>query len=255
MDRADSAAPPAVSPASDVTPGSPPHRGAVPEGARSGGAEGNSRLTGALGAALFIIVGLEGITLLRVRDLISVHVFIGMLIVPLAVLKLGTTGYRFLRYYRGSRPYVERGAPPTPLRLIGPIVVVTTIALLATGVAAVLAGRSARWLVELHKISFFVWIGFMAVHVLGHILETPRLALADWRRARYGEARPGANSRRAALGAALVAGVILGVISLGWVGDWNRDGGDRREGASKTPAAALEAPPAARSPARSGGRR
>ena len=230
--------------ASPDTPGvaaaAPAPGGKALEGTRSGGAEGNSRLTGSLGAALFVFLAVEGITLLRIRDLISVHVFIGMLVVPIAALKLGTTGYRALKYYRGSRPYVERGAPPLVLRLIGPIVVVSTVALLATGIAAVLAGRSAGWLVDLHKVSFFLWFAFMAIHVLGHLLETPRLALADWRRARHGEARPGGASRRVALAGALAAGVVLGAVSLGWVGDWNRDDNDRREGAPKPPAVGLE---------------
>ena len=59
-----------------------------------------------------------------------------------------------------------------------------------------------------------LWFGAMTIHVLGHLVETARLAPKDWlRRTRHDVA--GATARQWALAASLVAGVILGVVMLG----------------------------------------
>ena len=63
-----------------------------------GGVEGNERLTGLAGAALFVILAAEGLTLLQMHQLISWHVFLGMLLVPLVLLKTASTMYRFGHY-------------------------------------------------------------------------------------------------------------------------------------------------------------
>jgi hypothetical protein len=51
--------------------------------------------------------------------LVSLHMFIGMALIPPVVLKLATSGYRFIRYYTGSPTYRTKGAPRLPLRLLG----------------------------------------------------------------------------------------------------------------------------------------
>jgi hypothetical protein len=198
-------------------------RHATTSSAPSGGVAGNERLTGAAGAVIFVVLAIEGVTILRVQQLLSAHVFIGMLLVPVVVLKIGTTVYRFARYYRGTPEYSEKGPPPVILRLAGPIVVVSTVAVFATGIAALTVGPSSRWILEAHKASFIVWFGVTAVHVLGHILETPALAVADWRRLRA-EVR-GSVARRALLVSALIAGVLLGMLALGWIGTWRHAAG------------------------------
>lgn len=185
------------------------------------GVAGNARLTGTLGAVLFVLLAIEGVTVLRVHDLISAHVFVGMLIVPPVVVKTGATLYRFVRYYLGDPGYVRKGAPPVLLRMAGPIVVVTSIALLATGIGLLITGRGSRWLLEAHKASFILWFGVMTVHVLGHVIETPALAVADWTRRRRGVAAAGARrARLAVVFVTLTAGLALAVMSLGWLGSW-----------------------------------
>src|SRR5450631_4047694 len=76
---------------------------------------------GTFGAVIFVLLFLEGITLLRVRELISMHVFVGMLLVPLVAVKIASTGYRFVRYYRGDVAYARKGPPPLLLRALGPV--------------------------------------------------------------------------------------------------------------------------------------
>ena len=190
----------------------------VRERAHAGGAEGNARLTGAAGAAIFVLLAIEGVTILRVQRLLTAHVFIGMLLVPVVALKIGTTAYRFARYYRGAPDYSAKGPPPIVLRLAGPLVVASTVAVFATGIAAIAVGPHSRWILEAHKASFIVWFGMTTVHVLGHALETPALAVADWRNQH--PKLGGTGIRRGLLLAALVAGIPLALLALGWIGAW-----------------------------------
>lgn len=187
------------------------------------GVVGNARLTGMLGAVIFVLLAIEGVTILRVHQLISAHVFVGMLTVPPVALKIATTTYRFARYYAGDPEYTRKGPPLLLLRLAGPLVVVTSVAVLATGIAALAAGPGTRWLLEAHKASFILWFPLMTVHVLGHVIETPALALADWtRRARHRDApASGAVVRAAVMLVTLAAGLVLAVLSLGWIGAWH----------------------------------
>jgi hypothetical protein len=66
------------------------------------GVQSNTRLTAAVGALLLGLLAAEGLTVLRVRSLLTLHVFIGMMLIPPVLLKTGSTGWRFVRYYRGS---------------------------------------------------------------------------------------------------------------------------------------------------------
>lgn len=186
---------------------------------RDAGVEGNARITGAIGAAIFVLLFLEGITVLRVRDMITLHVFLGMLLVPFVTVKLGSTGYRFLRYYAGDRAYVEKGPPHVLLRALGPLVAITTVGLLATGIGAVLEGQRVGWLGRAHKAFFILWFGAMTVHVLGHAFETPALAVADLRRQARMQA-PGAATRLLLFAATGAIAIVLGIVGIGWAHHW-----------------------------------
>ena len=77
----------------------------------------------------------------------------------------------------------------------------TTVALFGTGVALLFAGPPSETLVFVHKLSFIAWVSLMTLHVLGHLLEVPQLALPDWRRAgRRGSRLAGVGLRFVALG-------------------------------------------------------
>jgi hypothetical protein len=182
----------------------------------------NERLTAITGVALLLLLAVEGATLLALRQLIDVHVFVGLMLIPPVLLKLASTGYRFVRYYTGNRVYREKGPPPAALRLIAPIVVVTAITMFASGVALLLAGPSSRGsMLPIHKISFIVWVAFTSVHVLGHLPRVPKLVSADL----GGRARgaPGRALRWLALGSALGAGVALGAALFAHVHPWQQN--------------------------------
>jgi hypothetical protein len=137
---------------------------------RAGGTNGNERLTTATGIVLLVLLAMIGVTLLRLRSLLWVHLFVGMLLIGPIVLKLASTGYRFVRYYTANPRYRRKGPPPAPLRMIAPIVVLTTVIVFVSGVLLLLIGPSSRSaLLPLHKISFIVWVAFTSLHVLAHL--------------------------------------------------------------------------------------
>jgi hypothetical protein len=156
----------------------------------TGGPAGNALLTAWTALVLLVLSVAELLTLVDVHGLISWHVAIGALLVPPAVLKTASTGWRMARYYLGSTPYRQAGPPPVLLRLLGPLVVVSTLGLLGSGVLLVLLGESeARqslisvaglrvdWL-TVHQGFFAVWLGATGLHLLGRIVPAVRITIA-----------------------------------------------------------------------------
>lgn len=185
------------------------------------GVDGNERLTAVTGAVLIILLAALGVTILSIGPLIWWHVLLGMLLIPPVVLKLGSTGWRFLRYYRRTPEYVRRGPPHLLLRLLAPLVVVTTLAVFGTGVALIVVGPAGGVLVGLHKASFVLWFFVTAAHVLGHLGH-----LVPQRRVR------GTIGRTLALAGALAAGAVLAAATVRYGQPWvhwfgsGRGGGD-----------------------------
>jgi hypothetical protein len=186
------------------------------------GVEANAQLTGITGALLFVTLAVEGLTVLRVHDLLKPHVFLGMVIGALVCLTLGSTGYRFARYYAGDPAYVRKGAPHPILRVIGPFVALTSIAVVVTGVVLVRGGRSARdpWL-TLHKASFIVWFALMTIHVLGHLRDTAVLSSRELAVEPTGTV-PGRGARIALVALTVAIGTGAGLIALDWASVWPR---------------------------------
>lgn len=183
----------------------------------SGGSEGNERLTAATAGVLLVLLALEGLTLLGIRQYLRPHIFLGLLLVPPVLLKLASTGWKMGRYYRRSAEYVRRGPPPPLLRLVvGPVLVLSTISLFATGIAAAALGQRGL-LLGLHKLSFIVWFGAMAIHVLTRVQKLPRSIAADWwRRDRVG----GRRLRQLVLASTLTTGFALALLTFPAVDHW-----------------------------------
>ena len=182
---------------------------------RDFGVESNARLTGGLAALLLVLLAAEGATVLSVRGLLTAHVFIGMILVPPVLFKIASTGWRFVRYYKGDPAYRRKGPPHVVLRLLGPAVVILTVILFGSGIVLILVpGSMHGQLLTVHKVSFVLWFAVMAVHVLGHLGETARLAPADWLKPTRREVK-GPGVRQWALVSAVVIGAILGAVMLG----------------------------------------
>ena len=136
---------------------------------------GNERLTAAVGLLLLLPIGVEVVTvLLGVHTFMSVHVFVGLALIPPVLLKLGSTAWRFARYYTRSRPYVALGPPQIAMRVLAPLFVAATIVLFGSGVAMGLVhGRALDVPRRLHG--------------LGDLAAAPRTARARLLHARRAE--------------------------------------------------------------------
>jgi hypothetical protein len=187
-----------------------------------GGTEGNERLTAATGLLLLVLLAALGVTILRIQPLLSEHMFLGVLLIGPVMLKLGSTGYRFVRYYTSEPHYKLKGPPPVLLRVLAPLLIISTLVVFASGVALMLIGPSSRQpLLLVHKASFFVWLALMAVHVLGHLTDLlPALAREEFELAGVENPRPGGGGRALAVGAMLLLGVLLAVLAIPDFGAW-----------------------------------
>jgi hypothetical protein len=210
-----------VEPTQSQTRAAPLARSGV-RGLLAGGTTGNELLTAVTGAVLIVLLAVIGVTIIRIGSLLSVHLFVGLVLVGPLALKLASTGYRFVRYYTGNPRYRSKGAPPTQLRLIAPVVVVSTVVVMASGVALLLGGPQSRGTFFLvHKVSFFVWVAFTALHVLGHLPDLWRGLRADYGPAtRLGQAPDGRTGRALSLASALTLGAVLAILFLPQFGPW-----------------------------------
>ena len=187
--------------------------------------EANERLTATTATVLLALLAVEGFTVLSIGQLLSLHIIVGLLLIPPVALKLASTGYRFLRYYTGDAGFVAKGPPHVVMRLLAPLLVVSTVVLFGTGVTLLMLGphRHRDLILGLHKASFIVWLVVTGIHVLVYAPRLPRAVLA-----------PHAWSRIGLVAASLAAGAMLagGAYSLAAPCLHHRGRDDRHDGAS-----------------------
>ncbi|HET9677138.1 MAG TPA: hypothetical protein VFP21_06505 [Solirubrobacterales bacterium] len=184
-----------------------------------GGVAGNEILTCAIALVLTFLLLAEGVTLLRLGPLLVPHMFIGFVLVPLVLLKLGSTGYRFVRYYARTPAYREKGPPLLPLRLMAPVLVAATLGVFVTGVALLVVGHKSDTLLLLHKASFIVWGAVFGIHFLAYLPRVVRSLRTDWGTARR-HAVPGAAVRATLVTGALGGGLALALALLPTIDGW-----------------------------------
>src|SRR4051794_29715618 len=177
---------------------------------RLGGPEGNEIPTSATAAALTILLIAEGLTILDFGGLRLEHMFIGLVLIPPVLLKLSSTGYRFARYYTGSRPYREKGPPMLLLRALAPVLVVATVVVFATGVWLLLLGHRSDTAITLHKAAFIAFGVVFVIHFLAYLPRMLRSLRADWGASRR-QSVPGSSLRAMLLASSLGGGVAVAV--------------------------------------------
>jgi hypothetical protein len=192
------------------------------------------------GAVLLVLLAVEGLTILRVGRLLTLHFFLGMLLLGPVALKAGSVIYRFARYYTGSAPYRRKGPPALLLRLLGPVIILLTAGVFGSGVMLAVTGpRQGPWLL-LHKASFILWFCAMAIHVLAYLPRLPRLLAAEARGGvlpeggghagagrharRVMEVLGGRGTRLALLVASLLAGLVIALLTVHLEGRWRPTG-------------------------------
>jgi hypothetical protein len=196
---------------------------------------------------LLILLAVEGYTILRIGRLLTLHVFLGMLLLGPVTLKAGSVLYRFARYYTGSGPYRRKGPPAPLLRVLGPINMLLTACVFGTGIMLAVTGPgnyyggATGWL-QLHRLSFIAWLFFMAIHVLAYVWRLPAILAAEARGVSLsdggtdGQTAAGRHARRAAqvlggratrlalLVASLLAGLVIALLTVHLTGKWEPNG-------------------------------
>lgn len=185
-----------------------------------GSAAGNERLTAMTGAVLLAVFAAEGVTILRLHRLLTLHFFLGMLLLGPVALKCAATGYRFIRYYAGSVPYRRKGPPAPVMRMLGPLVMASSLAVLGTGVVLAVTGPGSGPWPTLHKLSFLGWFAVMTVHVLVYAPRLPRILLGGRVPGRASAVLAGAAARWLLLAGSLAAGLAIAAATMHLSARW-----------------------------------
>ncbi len=205
---------------------------------RTGGPAGNARLTAWSGLLLLGGFLAECVTLISLRSMLAAHIVLGAFLVPLVLLKTATTGWRILRYYLGSAAYRRAGPPPLLLRLLGPLVVFTGLAVLGSGLALVALGPATFTPIftaggvridplTVHQASFVAWLAVTGLHVLARTVPAVQIAAGSKpQRHRV----PGVTSRVATLLLTATLGAAVSAVVLHRAGDWTSPGSARSPG-------------------------
>jgi hypothetical protein len=187
-----------------------------------GGPAGNEQLTSITGTILLVLLAVIGLTIVQIGQLLWLHLFVGLLLIGPVTLKLASTGYRFARYYTRDPAYVRKGPPEILLRLIAPIIVLTTVIVFVSGIVLLFVGPADRGqLVLIHKASFIVWVVFTSLHVLGHLPHLPA-SLRAARRENPGLTgrQSGSAGRWIAIAGAMVGGLVLAIVLIPDFATW-----------------------------------
>jgi hypothetical protein len=193
---------------------------------------GNERLTAAVGLLVLAPVLVEVATvLLGVHTFMSAHVFVGLALIPAVLFKLASTGWRFVRYYARSRPYVALGPPRMAMRLLAPLFVAATALLLGSGVAmGLLHGNGLQVARNLHGPASVAWLALLGLHVLVYFRRALTRTAEEALPARRKPLR-GATARVCSLAAVVICGLALGAAAVPAQHRWvniRRDRHDRR---------------------------
>jgi hypothetical protein len=194
-----------------------------------GGIDGNEELTAIAGVILIILFAVLGVTIVQIRQLIWLHLFLGLLLLGPVTLKLASTGYRFARYYLHNAAYVAKGPPVLALRAMGPLLVVLTAVVFASGIVLLLEGpRNRATMLSIHKVSFIAWVVLFGLHILAHLPGLPQALRAAKVGASEspleGSGGGGAAGRWLALVGTLVLGAVLAIVLIPHFSVWTAPG-------------------------------
>ncbi|HEV7678621.1 MAG TPA: hypothetical protein VGQ42_08635 [Candidatus Dormibacteraeota bacterium] len=180
------------------------------------GVQANARLTGLTGLVVLLLIAIEVVTVvLKPPRVLAVHLAVGLVLVPLVVLKLGSVSWRFAKYYLRFGAYRQNGPPPLGLRLLGPALILFTVVILVSGVLLVVGPGSIHdGAFTVHKVVFYPWLLAIALHVVGHFRTAVDVASADLVR-RAGDAVAGVRDRVAVVVTCAAVGVLLAVMLTG----------------------------------------
>lgn len=185
---------------------------------------GNERLTAMISVALLVLFSVEVVTSLLLGSLFGLHFFLGMLLIVPVCVKIGSTVWRFCRYYLGSEPYVRRGPPPMLQRVLGPALILSSVGVLGTGALLAFGGPDIGWR-KPHQLFFYLWLIIVAIHVVHYLPRLPKI-LADRPAERAMRAVADSRARWLLLAGSLIGGLILAILTYHLRARWGGFGGN-----------------------------
>lgn len=183
---------------------------------------GNERIIALTGTVLLLLILLELVITVKLRALLSIHIFVGVLLTFPLFVKIGSTGYRFLSYYTGIPAFVRKGPPRPVMRLLAPFLLIASLGLMSSGILLTLLGPGhplSVWVLRLHALSVICWLPLLAIHVGAYIWRLPRQISADWRKHAH-RFVPGRGWRYGINSMALLAGVGAALLLLPYTASW-----------------------------------
>ena len=178
------------------------------------GPRANQRLTALTGAVVLPLAVLVLLTGLFFGDLWRAHYFIGYVLLPVALVKMGSTAYRMVRYYLQSGLHRHVRPPYLLARLASPALVVSVVVLFVSGIAMWLTHSQGDPWGWIHTDAAVAFSGIVLLHLGMYLPETLRATQDDVR-----PTPPTTSSQRtrrlAVVGAALLAGLLLALATIG----------------------------------------
>jgi len=105
----------------------------------------------------------------------------------------------------------------------GPFVILTTVAVLGSGVLLVVAGPGNGPWHQIHRLSFLVWVVVIIIHLASYLPKLPRmLSSRSADRARHVLAA--SVTRWLLLGGSLAGGLVLAFLTYHLSGNWGGSG-------------------------------
>jgi hypothetical protein len=180
----------------------------------------NQRLTALAGVILLVLILIQLMSVTNLHTWIAVHIVVGILLTSFLLVKLGSTGYRFLQYYTHSPAYVRSGPPRLPLRLLAPVLIVMTLTVVGSGIGMVIIGPAHSSLFRtVHSASVVIWLSLLAVHVGAYLLQALQWVVDDWKRHPTEQAQ-GRWLRLGATFGAMLAGAVVAYFLYTDVAPW-----------------------------------
>ncbi len=175
---------------------------------------GNLLLTSHAGLAILAFLVLLYLTGLEFTPLRGVHFALGFALIPILLVKLGSTGWRAVNYYRGRHPYRAAGPPWLLPRLMA--VPLATCAVVATvsGVVLWSTGTDRGTWATIHTDSV-VALGIIAVvHLAIYARRAFRASVSSW------EGSEATQQERIMMWALIVA-LLAGAAAIGLEPVWH----------------------------------
>ena len=107
--------------------------------------------------------------------------------------------------------------------MLGPVLILTSVGVLATGVLLAFSGPGGSW-EKMHQLFFYLWLIVVIIHVVHYLPKLPKL-LASHPAERALQAAAGGKTRWLLLIGSVIGGLILAALTYHLRARWGSWGG------------------------------